>query len=120
MKQEDFMKNNLNDLKGSGQKNPPESNRLGEALIRYVYGFRHPLLGTSTAQIDQISAQPEVCTNMSELLKLTREKEENEAKLPVSARELDALKAARETFTNDIVRLRRLVNRALLSLEGRK
>ena len=33
------------------------------------------------AQIDQISAQPEVCTNMSELLKLTREKEENEAKL---------------------------------------
>ena len=28
--------------------------RLGEALIRYVYGFSHPLLGTSTAQIDQI------------------------------------------------------------------
>ena len=54
------------------------------------------------------------------LLLIDHPVEENEAKLPVSARELDALKAARETFTNDIVRLRRLVNRALLSLEGRK
>ena len=54
------------------------------------------------------------------LLLIDHPVEENEAKLPASTRELDALKAARETFTNDIVRLRRLVNRALLSLEGRK
>ena len=33
------------------------------------------------AQIDELSARPDICTNMSELLKLTREKEENDTRL---------------------------------------
>ena len=49
MKQEDFMKNNLNDLKGSGQKNPPESNRLGEALRDYVRERGVPALAETDA-----------------------------------------------------------------------
>ena len=38
-------------------------------------------LEARNAEIDEISARPEVCTNMSELLKLTKEKEENEKRL---------------------------------------
>ncbi len=38
-------------------------------------------LEARNAEIDERSSLPEVCTNMSELLKLTKEKEENEARL---------------------------------------
>ena len=38
-------------------------------------------LESRNAKIDELSASPEICTNMSELLKLTKEKEENDARL---------------------------------------
>ncbi len=38
-------------------------------------------LEARNAEIDERSSLPEICTNMSELLKLTKEKEENEARL---------------------------------------
>ncbi|MCI9487813.1 MAG: ABC-F family ATP-binding cassette domain-containing protein [Lachnospiraceae bacterium] len=38
-------------------------------------------LENRNAEIDERSALPEICTNMSELLKLSREKEENDARL---------------------------------------